>query len=233
MKAKETKISIFEAIRCSDLTKVQELIAEDQTVVNAVAPKKPLDTRGMSPLQVALCTGYHKKIAWLLLENGADVNYIPDSKWGKEARPVLFDVVNAAIWNSRRYCWDGENTTPLHLIWKHTKEEADEAFALLKKVIEMDADVTITDYYGRNCLMEAVAEINNLCPIKNLETNEYYPGRPITAEMCADMQRILKLLIASGADINNVSLYSKKSIRQHYENESAWQICGELFQNAQ
>ena len=52
----------------------------------------------MSPLQVSLCTGRHKKIAWLLLESGANVNYIPDKKWAEEARPVLFDCVNAAVY---------------------------------------------------------------------------------------------------------------------------------------
>lgn len=32
-------------------------------------------------------------------------------------------------------------------------------------------------------LMEAVSEANNLCPIKNHDTGEYYPGHPITPEM--------------------------------------------------
>lgn len=216
-------IRIFDAIRADDLAEVKAILAEDPTAVNAIAPKRPLDTRGMS-----LCTGRHKEIAWLL-ESGADVNYLPDRKIAEEARPVLFDGVNAAIWNARRYAWDGKDTTPLRLEWKHTKEEADDAFAFLQRMLELGADVSITDHYGRNCLMEAVSEASNLCPVKNPDTGEYYPGRPVTPEMCEDLRRIFRLLIDAGADRNNISAYSKKSIREHYENEPIWQICGELW----
>lgn len=102
-------IKIFEAIRDDDFETVKNIITTDPSAINAIAPKRPLDTRGMSPLQVSLCTGRHKKIAWLLLESGANVNYIPDKKWAEEARPVLFDGVNAAVWNARRYSWDGKS----------------------------------------------------------------------------------------------------------------------------
>lgn len=226
---KSGHIRIFDAIRADDFVEVKAILTEDPSAVNAIAPKRPLDTRGMSPLQVSLCTGRHKKIAWLLLENGADMNYLPDRKIAEEARPVLFDGVNAAIWNARRYAWDRKDTTPMHLEWKHTEEEADDAFLFLRRMLELGADVTLTDHYGRNCLMEAVSEANNLCPIKNQDTGEYYPGRPITSEMCEDLRRIFKLLINAGADRNNVSAYSKKSIREHYEGEPVWQICGDLW----
>ena len=220
---------IFDAIRADDLAGVKAILAEDPSAVNAIAPKRPPDTRGMSPLQVSLCTGRHKEIAWLLLESGADVNYVPDRKIAEEGRPVLFDGVNAAIWNARRYAWDGKSTAPLQLEWKHTKEESYDAFAFLRRMLELGADVSVTDHYGRNCLMEAVSEVSNLCPVKNNETGGFYPGRPITPEMRADMHRIFRLLIEAGADRNNVSAYSKKSIREHYENEPVWLLCGGLW----
>lgn len=224
--------SIFAAIRNGNADMVRLLVSQNPDVVNSVAPKRPLDTRGMSPLQVALCTGWHKEIAWFLLENGADVNYLADKKWAEEARPVLFDAVNVVVWNARRYAWDGSETTPMRLVWKHTKEEADEAFSFLERMLALGADANMTDYYGRNSLMEAVSEACNLCPVRNADTGEYYPGRPITPEMRDDLRRIFRLLIAAGADINNTSTYSKKSIRQHYENESVWQICKDLFDDA-
>lgn len=223
-------IKIFEAIRDDDFETVKNIITTDPSAINAIAPKRPLDTRGMSPLQVSLCTGRHKKIAWLLLESGANVNYIPDKKWAEKARPVLFDGVNAAVWNARRYSWDGKSTEPLLLEWKHTKEESDDAFKFLQRMLELGEDVSQTDYYGRNCLMEAVSEANHLCPVKNQDTGEYYPGRPITPEMLEDLRRIFKLLIDAGADKNNVSSFSKKRIRDHYENEPVWQICGEMWE---
>ena len=101
--AKNFSEELFGAIRKNDFEQVKALITAQPELVNAIAPKRPLDTRGMSPLQVALCTGWHRKIAWLLLENNADVNYIPEKKWAEEVRPVLFDAANVAIWNVRRY----------------------------------------------------------------------------------------------------------------------------------
>ena len=139
-------IKIFEAIRDDDFETVKNIITTDPSAINAIAPKRPLDTRGMSPLQVSLCTGRHKKIAWLLLESGANVNYIPDKKWAEEARPVLFDVVNAAVWNARRYSWDGKSTEPLLLEWKHTKKKSDDAFTFLRRMLELGADVSVTYY---------------------------------------------------------------------------------------
>lgn len=111
----------------------------------------------------------------------------PTENGQKRHAPCFFDGVNAAIWNARRYAWDGQSTAPLHLEWKHTKEEADDAFAFLERMLELGADVSITDYYGRNYLMEAVSEANNICPVMNRDTGEYYPGRPITPEMCLDL----------------------------------------------
>lgn len=215
---------IFAAIRDNDIEKVKALLKEDPTRVNAVAPKKPTDTTAMSPLQVALCTGWHRKIAWYLLENGADVNYCGEKSVCKESYPVLFDAVNTAIWNARRYEWDGADIN--RLVWKHTKEDADEAYRLLHAMLARGADANQTDHYGRNSLMQAVFEASCLCPVKNAETGGYYPGRVITPEMTGDLRRVFRLLIEYGADRSNVSSYSKKSIREHYEAESVWQICG-------
>lgn len=140
---------------------MRALLDAEPDLLNTPAPKRPLDTRFLSPLQVSLCTGWHRKIAWLLLERGADVNR--------------------------------------------------------------------TDHYGRNALMEAVAEANKLCPNVNAETGEDYPGRVITPEMRTDLRRILRLLIDAGADRENRSAFSGRTIRAHYENEPVWRICGDLF----
>ena len=65
--------AFFDAIRANDLETVKSMLAADPALINTPAPKKPADTRGMSPLQAALCTGWHRDIAWFLLELGADV----------------------------------------------------------------------------------------------------------------------------------------------------------------
>lgn len=116
----------------------------------------------MSPLQAALCTGWHRDIAWFLLELGADVR--------------------------------------------------------------------ATDQYGRGVLMEAVEETSRLCPVRNEETGGFYPGRPVTEEMRHDIRRIFRLLIDAGADRENRSSYSGRTIRQHYEGSPVWELCGDMFQ---
>ncbi len=100
------------------------------------------------------------------------------------------------------------------------------SFRTTKYFIFWQPDANQTDHYGRNSLMQAVSEATLICPVKNTETGGYYPGRVITSEMAEDLRRVFRLLIEHGADKNNISAYSKKSIREHYENESVWQICG-------
>ena len=229
--AKEMVTGMFNAIKSDDFKEVKRLIETQPELARAVAPKKPAETMGMSPLQVALNTGWHREIAWFLLENGADVNYMagPEYKlYGSSVGyPVLFDAVCSAVRNARRYVQDCQ-TGDFH--WVHTNEEADLSFSFLKRMIELGADVNKTDYDGRNSLMEAVAEANKLCPIVNPETGRLHDSLPITPEMTEDLHRIFKLLIDIGADRGNKSTYSKKTIREHYAAETIWQICGDLFE---
>ena len=120
-------------------------------------------------------------------------------------------------------------STSLRLVWKHTRAEADDAFAFLRRMLEHGADVRATDRYGRGVLMEAVEETGRLCPIRSEENGEFYPGRPVTEEMRHDIRRIFRLLIDAGADRENRSAYSGKTIRQHYEGSPVWELCGDLF----
>ena len=58
------KPSIFDAIRNDEFELVKALIEEDPSIVNSEAPKKPADSKGMSPLQVAVTSGWHRKIVY-------------------------------------------------------------------------------------------------------------------------------------------------------------------------
>lgn len=52
------KMKIFEAIRNNSLEQVVACVETDPACVNAIAPEKPNDTKGMSPLQATLTTGW-------------------------------------------------------------------------------------------------------------------------------------------------------------------------------
>ena len=56
------KMKIFEAIRNNSLEQVVACVEADPACVNAIALKKPNDTKGMSPLQATLTTGWHRKM---------------------------------------------------------------------------------------------------------------------------------------------------------------------------
>ena len=184
--------------------------------------KKPADTKGMPPLQAALATGWHKEIAWYLLEHGADVNYIEGKEWKQpQTDPAFFDAAQAAIYNARRYERDKE-TEEYKLV--HSKEDADEAFEFLKAVIEHGADLKKTDYYNNGVISRVLFAANDVYP------HPRYPGRRRSAEQDEDLLRIFNYLIEQGAEKETISLFAKKSTSEIYKDEPIWELFGQFYQ---
>lgn len=52
---------IFDAIKSNDFEKIKRMVEAQPELAKAIAPKKPTETMGMSPLQVALNTGWHRE----------------------------------------------------------------------------------------------------------------------------------------------------------------------------
>lgn len=214
-------MNIFDAIRNDDFEKVKAFIEADPSKVNAVAPLKPADTKRMSPLQVALTTGWHRKIAWYLLEKGADVNYIePPDHCLNSARPVICDAAEVAVRNARRIEKD-EETGEYRMI--HSKEDADEAFAFLKAVVEHGADLKKTDYYNNGVMSKAIFAADCTYP------DPRYTGRKHCDEQDEDLLRIFHFLINSGADRDTVSSCAKKTCAQIYADHPVWALVGHLI----
>ena len=217
---------IFTLIKENDLEKVKEMIKEDPKLVNAMAPKKPSDTKGMSPLQVALCTSWHRDIADFLLDNGADVNYMEGDEWkSPQANPVLHDAVSVAIMNSRRFGYeDMEDGTNEKMVLKHNKVDADRAYELLVRMIKMGADVNAVDKDNINALGHAVSQAQFCCPSTNLTTGKFYAEPHIIPEMVEDFQRIFRLLLKNGALTDTKNNYSHKTTKEFYEKHAVWGI---------
>ncbi|MBO4804690.1 MAG: hypothetical protein J5554_01460 [Paludibacteraceae bacterium] len=209
-------MKIFEAIRNDNLDDVIACVEKNPACVNAVAPMKPNDTKGMSPLQVAVTTGWHRKIAWYLLEHGADVNFIESPKHRKTlANPVFFDVALVAVYNARRYELDEQSNT-YRLI--HSKEDADEAFDFLKAVGEHGADLSKTDYFNNGVISRVLFAANRVYP------DPKYPRIKPSEEQNEDLLRIFKYLLDSGAEKNTVSSYAKKTNQEIYCTEPIWDL---------
>jgi hypothetical protein len=171
--------TFFKAITDSDLNKVSELVNFDKeylAVCNVSPPKKD---DGQSGLQVAFKTG-NFEIAKLLIEQGAEVNFIEKSEVNEWTAPVLHDSIRATIFNS-------------HTLQKDTNK-FDKAFSLLQLMLDKKANPNSTDSYGNNCLHRAVMDSRQM--IDN-------PSADMSNEtLLQQLRKVFKALIAAGADIN-------------------------------
>ena len=230
----QPEYALFAAIRRGDFQKVRAMCEAEPGLVNAVAPKKPIDSTYFSPLQVALSAGWIRQVNWhtwvnwkkeiarYLLERGADVNYCPADTHGKVDDPVLHSAVINAAWNlPRTFLRRNLKNGVLLGSWNeiHTAEESDAAFAFLESMLERGADPNLCHRDGRNALFEAVGG----CAFA------YDNADVKTPELKAHIQRMIALLTDAGADKNNFSKISKKTIAQTYASASVWEHIGVFF----
>ena len=178
MTKKDIKI-FFKAIADSDFKKVSELLNSDKeylTICNVAPPKKD---DGQSGLQVAFKTG-NFDIASLLIEQGADTNFIETSEINEWTAPVLHDSIRATIFNS-------------YTVQKDTSK-FEKAFSLLQLMLDKNANPNSTDSYGNNCLHRAIMDSRQM--IDN-------PSTDLTnGILLQQLRKIYKALITAGADIN-------------------------------
>jgi len=169
--------TFFKAIADSDLNKVSELLNSDKEYLKIcnVAPPKKDD--GQSGLQIAFKTG-NFDIAKLLIEQGADTNFIETSEINEWTAPVLHDCIRATIFNS-------------YTLQKDTSK-FDKAFSLLQLMLDKNANPNSTDSYGNNCLHRAIMDSRQM--IDN-------PSADLTnGIVLQQLRKVFKALITAGAD---------------------------------
>ena len=167
----------FQAIKDGDLGKVAGLINnnEEYLIVCNVSPPKKDD--GQSGLQVAFKTG-NFDIAKLLIERGADVNFIEKSAINEWTAPVLHDSIRATIFNS-------------YTLQKDTGI-FDKAFALLQLLLDKKANPDALDSYGNNCLHRAIMDAKQMIE---------HPGTAGENNiLLQQLRKVFKALIEAGAD---------------------------------
>ena len=182
---------LFTAIQKNDHTTVATLLDKNPELIRCVHQGNPKRFDGQSPLQVALKTAGTQMIE-LLLTYCPDVNFMEQEPCANDWRaPVLHDAIDRAIMSAR---WNVSRPDGLEVF--NTQAQADEAFAILKKLIELGADVNAQDSYGNAGMDRACLQARQILPRPNSD------DRVLTDELRNDLSRIFALLKQSGADMS-------------------------------
>lgn len=139
---------LFKLIRSGDLDEVRRLIEQKPALISCTAKQPPKMDDGQSPLQVAVKTKQFA-IADYLLDRGADVNFMEDpaaccDDW-------CMPVVHIAAMTAVRCCRHNTRFEAGDRVFFEeysSGAEADAAFALLKRLLELGADVNARESHG-------------------------------------------------------------------------------------
>ncbi|MCI9511008.1 ankyrin repeat domain-containing protein [Oscillospiraceae bacterium 50-60] len=213
---------LFQAIRQGNTAAVRELLEKKPELISCTAKQPPKKDDGQSPLQVALKTN-RLEIAEYLLDLGADVNFMEaeDCASGWRA-PVLHDAVNAAVMNSR---WS-VNSQAMYGGIKvfHTREEADRAYLILKRMLDLGADIRGVDSYGNSCVWRVCLQARQILPAYNRTTRTLGTDRILTPELREDLTRIFTLLYDRGMETDYIKPGESVTVRGLYKNEPVAQF---------
>ena len=187
---------LFSAINNGNFEVVQEIIKKKPELVNCIAKAPPKRDEGQSPLKVAIKNGYYE-IVDFLIEQDADVNFIPQTTCDGHLIPIISQAVYSALRKARNPTYTGckdKNGMSEYLIFGD-KEVFQNALSILKRVISAGADLTATDNYGNSCLEEAVREA------LRFGSRFCFPERtylPVVVEWEEDIKEVFNLLITNG-----------------------------------
>ena len=199
---------LFDNIKKSNIEKVSQIIEKNPELVNCVSENLLKRDEGQSPLQIALKTG-NAAIANYLLDMGADVNFIANEETPKR-EPVIHTAIKCAVLSCR---WN-ENYKYTGFREFSTKEEAVEALGILKRMLDMGADVNALDFYGYSGLGRFVLQAKGILPYYNYAEEREEDDRIFTTEVHEDLKNVLKALKDSGADVSELNEDFRKSCRE-------------------
>lgn len=203
----------FKAVRSGNIDAVKEILDANPEEINAVAKQPPKKDDGQSLLQVALKTG-NLDMANLLLDYHANVNFMEAEECCNEWRmPVLHDAIRCAIMNCR---WNSKDYISGEYVVHTAKDNTDKAFSVLKRMLELGADILAKDSYGNTTLERAVLDARQLLPTYNYSTKTTDDDHIITPEARHDFTQIFKLLFDYGADTQWIDRNSGKTIKESY-----------------
>lgn len=202
---------LFNAIRSESFDEVKKIIDSKPDLVNCIAKQPPKKDDGQSPLQVALKAGAFD-ICDYLIGKCANLNFMEDESSCNEWRtPVVHDAINAAVMCSR---WNSYVDNKLTVF--STEEKADRAFSVLKRILDLGADVNKVDSYGNSAIWRFCLQASQILPTYNYNTHVEGTNRLFTPKLQSDLSRILKTLCDYGADLNYVRPKIGKTVKEHF-----------------
>ena len=216
---------LFKSIRDGEIEIVKQIIEKQPELVNCIAKQPPKKDDGQSPLQVAFKTG-NTDIAEYLIDMGANVNFIEDESCCNSWRtPVLHDAINCAVMCCR---WNTNDEMRGFKVYS-TKEKADEALRLLKKMIDAGADVNAVDSHGNSGLNRFGLQANQILPSYNYVEHIEGNSRIFTDDVHMDLRNVLQVLKDAGADANYKAPNIGYSVRDFYREGSISVLFDEVF----
>ena len=214
----------FQLLRRGDLEAVRQILDKKPEEVNAVSGDKPKRDQGQSLLQVAIKSG-HLDIADLLIDRGADLNFIEEpTELNPFCQPVLQTAGGRAVFDCRRMIkrWNGQYEM------YSSKEKADQSFKVFKKMLELGADISQKDSHGGTLLQNILIKTKEVLPFYYWKTKETSDNVLITDELRYDLNRIYDLLIRYGVTSEEISAYHKIPLKELYQDSPTMEFLNRL-----
>lgn len=214
----------FQLLRRGDIEGVRQILDRKPEEVNAVSGDKPKRDQGQSLLQVAIKSG-HLDIADLLIDRGADLNFIEEpTELNPFCQPVIQTAGGRAVFDCRRMIkrWNGQYEM------YSSKEKADQSFKVFKKMLELGADISQKDSHGGTLLQNILRETKEVLPFFSWRTKETSDNVLITDELRHDLNRIYDLLIRYGVTSEEISVYYKVPLKELYQDSPTMEFLNRL-----
>ena len=163
---------------------------------------------------------------YTVLFNGADVNFIEDEACCNAWRtPVLHDAINCAVMSCR---WNKDDK---YMGFREfsTKEKSVEALGVLKKMLDMGADVKALDSYGNSGLNRFALQAKQILPSYNYVEHREGKDRIFTEELHEDLRSVLQALKDAGADDSYKAPNLGYSVREFCSEGSISILFDEVF----
>ena len=217
----------FQLLRRGDLEGVRQILDKKPEEVNAVSGDKPKRDQGQSLLQVAIKSG-HLDIADLLIDRGADLNFIEEpTELNPFCQPVIQTAGGRAVFDCRRMIkrWNGQ-----YQLYS-SKEKADQSFKVFKKMLELGADISQKDSHRGTLLQTILIETKEVLPSYYWKTKETSDNVLITDELRHDLNRIYDLLIRYGVTSDEIAVYQNIPLKELYQDSPTMEFLNRLDQS--